>query len=76
MFDYYMTKQGSGGDGYDRSDEMSDLNIENYAMDDKSGDNGGLVVSKEGGNDLDFGIKGYTKRIEEVKELVRSDKQI
>ena len=29
------------------------------------------MVSKEGYNDLDYGINGYTKGLEEVEELVR-----
>ena len=42
-------------------------------MDEKSGDNGGLVVSKEGDNNLDSGRNWDKKGLEEVKELARED---
>ena len=43
-----------------------------YAEDEESGDDGGLVVSKEGGSNLDAGRNGDTKGMDEVKELVRA----
>ena len=41
-------------------------------MDEESGDDGGLVVSKEGDNGLDDDINGCKKGLEEVEELARA----
>ena len=52
MFDSYIPKCVFVGAGYDRSDEMSDVNNKIYAMDEESGDYDGLVGIKEGGKRL------------------------
>ena len=72
MFDLYRPKQGSDDSGDDRSDKISDSDNEIDAMDKESFENGGLVGSKEGDNDLDSGINGDTNVLKEVKEFVRA----
>ena len=73
MLDLYIIKHGSDGAGDDGPDEISDVDNEIDTIDEESGDNGGMVGSKEGNNDLNTVINGDTKGLEEVKELVRSD---
>ena len=67
VFDSYMPKWGYDGARYDGSDEMSDFDNETDATDEVSGDDVGIVGSKEGDNGLGAERNGDTTYLEELK---------